>query len=108
MQSINQYIPHKHILAPIKFHSGVICNICFRQGGPDQTGISCPSCNIDLCEACYYQLKCAHNRHCHKLYLSLGDFTCNLCKRKFKDNQGTRRYCQKCDYYECMECSIKM
>ncbi len=95
------------MLAPQKFHSGVACNVCFRIGGPDcGNGISCPICNIDICEGCSNQLKYGQNRHCHKLYLNRRQFIWNLCRRKFKGDQGTFRYYQQCNYDECMEYSI--
>ena len=75
MSVINQYIPHKHILVPKSFHNNLICNICLRQGGPNNgIGITCPLCNIDICEGCSNQLKYGQNRHCHKLYLNRRQF----------------------------------
>lgn len=103
-----QSIAHAHPLAPQQFISDLYCDICGRQGG-DGRGIcySCPSCNIDICQGCYNQLKMiTTNWHNHRLLLAKRNFKCNECGMfyEYKDSM----YCESCDYDICMRCYISL
>jgi len=103
-----QSLAHSHPIAPQNFSNGIYCDVCRRPGGIFR-GVcySCPSCNIDICQGCYNQLRMINdNKHYHKLYLEKRNFICNVCRGRYPNSDSM--YCSACDYDICMKCYISI
>lgn len=106
MCDMSQYVPHKHVLSETTFYETLACDVCHRRGGSSHAKcISCPTCNMDICEACFKQLRFAPKKHNHTLYLTRRDYICNLCRKKYLKIYDSL-YCERCNFDICTNCAI--
>ena len=97
-------IPHSHLFKRKSFNNNIQCDICLKLCDIYDTGISCSSCNFNICDKCLIEInsKLVNSSKIHphilefeKASTSSSDNICNICNFPIQKLHFVCKICNK-------------